>query len=178
MFRQLSGDLLYYLASRSGEGFKEGLKHLIDNNVKAFPKAWNSPDDSLKIVGFAQIMDDLLSKARPGTPVKALKVPAERLAKGKLRKSSFWLNKLKGETNLLIFYTEGCEICKAEKAAIADIAAKDRKMTVLMVNVDQIMASDPELAEKLFDSFDLSSLPYIVMTDRKGIIQRRYLSYR
>ena len=51
-------------------------------------------------------------------------------------------------------------------------------MTVLMVNVDQIMASDPELAEKLFDSFDLSSLPYIVMTDRKGIIQRRYLSYR
>ena len=157
---------------------KEGLKHLIDNNVKAFPKAWNSPDDSLKIVGFAMIMDDLLSKSAPGTLIKAVKVPAERLAKGKLRKSSFWLNRLKGEKNLIVFYTDGCEICKAEKAAIADIAAKDRKMSVLMVNVDEITAADPQLAEKLFDSFDLSSLPYIVMTDRKGIIQRRYLSYR
>lgn len=178
MFRQLSGDFLYYLASRSGEGFKEGLRHLIENNVKAIPKAWNSPDDSLKIVGFAEILDDLLSKAAPGTPVKALKVPAERLAKGKVKKSVFDLRKLKGDRNLMIFYTEGCEICKAEKAAIADIAAKDRKMTVLMVNVDEIMSSDPGLAEKLFDSFDLSSLPYIVMTDRKGNVLRRYLSYR
>ena len=123
-------------------------------------------------------MDDLLTKAMPGTQIRDLKVPAERLAKGKLRKSSFSLAKLKGETNLIIFYTEGCEICKAEKSAIAAIAARDRKMTVLMVNVDEIMSSDPQLAEKLFDSFDLSSLPYIVMTDRKGNIVRRYLSYR
>jgi hypothetical protein len=51
-------------------------------------------------------------------------------------------------------------------------------MRAIFVNVDQIMASDPSLADKLFESFDLSSLPYIILTDRKGVIARRYLSYR
>ena len=31
MFRQLTGDLLYYLAGRQGEGYKEGLKHVLDS---------------------------------------------------------------------------------------------------------------------------------------------------
>ena len=33
MFRQMTGDLLYYLSSRSGEGFKEGLGYLIDTYI-------------------------------------------------------------------------------------------------------------------------------------------------
>ena len=45
-----------------------------------------------------------------------------------------------------------------------------------MVNVDAIMASDPSLASRLIDTFDLSSLPYIIRTDRSGTIQDRYLS--
>lgn len=178
MFRQLSGDLLYYLASRSGEGFKEGLKHLIDNNVKAFPKAWSSPDDSLKIVGFAQIMDDLLSKAVPGTLIPDTKIEGERISKGKTKTGSFSLRKLKGATNVIVFYTEGCEVCKAEKAALRELAASDKSLRLFFVNVDEIVASYPEKSGMLFDSFDLSALPCIVMTDRKGIIQRRYLSYR
>ena len=178
MFRQLTGDMLYYLASRSGEGFREGLNYLIDNNITAFPEIWNSPDDSLKVIGFAQIMDDLLSKAEPGTPVPTFKLPAERIAKGKSKTGTFKLIKLKGDRNIIMFYTEGCEICKAEKAALRQMASKDHNLQVLLVNVDEIMREMPSVSESLFDSFDLSSLPYIFETDRKGVVVRRYLSYR
>ena len=42
--------------------------------------------------------------------------------------------------------------------------------------MDRIMADNPELAELLFESFDLSALPFIIQTDRKGVIERRYIS--
>ena len=45
-----------------------------------------------------------------------------------------------------------------------------------MVNVDDVLRTDPSLASRLFDSFDLSSLPFLVETDRKGLILRRYIS--
>ena len=178
MFRQLSGDLLYYLATRSGEGVKEGLKHLIETNIYGQPEAWDSADDSLKVIGFADIMDDLLSKAEIGTPVPGFKVPAQKITCRGSRNGTFRLNRLKGSENIIVFFTEGCELCAAEKNAIRQIAADNRKVVALFVNVDEILASAPSLADELFDSFDLSSLPYIILTDRKGLVVRRYLSYR
>ena len=53
---------------------------------------------------------------------------------------------------------------------------EDPKARVLMVNVDKITASDPALADRLFETFDLSSLPFIIETDRKGKILRRYIT--
>ena len=88
------------------------------------------------------------------------------------------INKLKGERNIIMFYTEGCEICKAEKAALRQMASQDSNLQVLLINVDEIMREMPSVSESLFDSFDLSSLPYIFETDRKGVVARRYLSYR
>ena len=175
MFRQMIGDYLYYLSTRSGEGIKEGLDYLIDTYITE-NKAWRSEDDSLKIVGFAGIMKDLLSKARPGTQIADLKVPGLMVtAKGeKDYKGS--LRKLGGDRNIIIFYTEGCHICEAEKQAARELAAADKNVSVLLVNVDEIMRTNPALASKLFDKFDLSSLPYILDTSRNGLILRRYLS--
>ena len=85
--------------------------------------------------------------------------------------------------NLIIFHTDGCNICAAEIAAARNIISQlDRKqknkIKVFLVNVDDILASDPSLASKLFDSFDLSSLPFIIGTDKKGIIDSRYMTLR
>ena len=187
MFRQLTGDLLYHLATNTGEGIKEGLSYVVDNKILNQDRIWRSKDDSLKIVGFAQIMSDLLSKAHPGTEIADIKVPGELFTWKKEQTKDVSLSKLKGETNIIIFYTEGCEICKAEKQAAHEllalaqssdkkVAKSARKTQILMVNVDRIMASQPSLAARLFDKFDLSTLPYIITTDRKGIIQHRYYS--
>jgi hypothetical protein len=85
------------------------------------------------------------------------------------------LDKVRGKRNIIIFYTEGCEVCAAEKQAALRLL-EDRKTRVLMVNVDDIMETDPSLASKLMDSFDLSALPFIIQTDSRGTIHRRYLS--
>lgn len=178
MFRQLSGDLLYYLSTRSGEGIKDGLKFLLEKNIYGQPAAWNSQDDSLKVIGFADIMDDLLSKSEVGSVVPDLKVPAELLGKGKEKSGAYNMRKLRADRNIILFYTEGCNICQAEKSQIRELLAHDRKTKALFINIDEILASNPSLADTLFDSFDLSSLPYIIITDRKGVVLRRYLSYR
>lgn len=187
MFRQLTGDLLYYLAGRSGEGVKEGMKSLIENRILDNQKVWRTPDDSLKIIGFARVMHDLLSKAEPGSAIVDVKVPGELKTWKKTKPMEISLRKLKGDRNIIIFYTEGCNICDAEKAA-ADavlsagssedkaVAKAARRTKVLTVNMDRIMKEYPDLAARLFDSFDLSSLPYIIQTDRKGFVERRYIS--
>ena len=173
MFRQMTGDLLYYLSTRSGEGFKEGLDYLIDTYITD-NKVWRSADDSLKIVGFAGIMDDLLSKSKPGTQVADIKIPGLKATwKGeKVYKKS--LKKLGAARNIIIFYTEGCNICEAEKRAARDLASSDKNVAVLLINVDEIMHTNPALASKLLDKFDLSSLPFILETNSKGLIHRRY----
>ncbi len=190
MFRQLTGDLLYWLSVKSGEAFKEGADYLIDNKILSRPEVWKTADDSLKVVGLAQFIDGLLEKARPGTLVSGLKVPGERIRKGRatgaasgasaseasvrVRAGEYRLDRLGGKRNIIIFYTEGCANCDAEKAAAWGLAAGDRRARVLLVNVDRILATDPDLAAELFEAFDLSTLPFLLETDRKGLIRRRY----
>ena len=183
MCRQLLGDFLYYLAPKTGQAMKEGTKYLIDEYILGRNDIWNTADDSLKVVGFAEIMDDLLSKSMPGSRIADIKVPGELLTWAKSAKKTMNLRKLKGESNIIIFHTNGCNICAAEIAAARNLTSRlDRKqknkIKVFLVNVDDIMASDPALASKLFDSFDLSSLPFIISTDKKGVIDSRYMTLR
>ena len=121
-------------------------------------------------------MDGLLDKAVPGSRIADLKVPAVQLKSGKDKAGVFRMTKLRGKRNIILFFAEGCHICDAEKKAARELSENDRNVRVMMVNVDQIVASDPALASRLFDSFDLSTLPYIIETDRKGIILRRYIT--
>lgn len=176
MFRQMTGDLLYWLASERGEGVKEGTEYLIDNYILSRGDVWKTADDSLKIIGFAEMTDELLSLAAPGSRIADIKVSGTRLSAGKVKEGTFRLPKLKGDPGIIIFYTEGCHVCDAEKAAAREYVAADPKVKVLMVNVDRIVSSSPAVADRLFRSFDLSTLPFIVMTDRKGLIVRRYIS--
>ena len=174
MCRQLLGDFLYYLAPKTGQAMKEGTKYLIDEYILGRNDIWNSADDTLKVVGFAEILDDLLSKSVPGSRIADLKVPGEYLTKGKVQFKAKKLRKLKGELNIVIFHTNGCNICAAEiKAARANVSDKKN---VFLVNVDDIFASDPALASRLFDQFDLSTLPHILLTNKKGYILGRYIS--
>ena len=181
MFRQMTGDLLYYLSSKRDEAFKEGLDYLIDEYVLSKPEVWKTQDDSLKVIGMAQVMDDLLSKAVPGSKIPAIKVPGELMSYGKHRAVTKSLCKLGGRRNILMFYAEGCNVCAAEKEAIGALLS-DRDsaagVKVYLVNVDKVLAEDPSLASTLFESFDLTSLPFILETDAKGVVLRRYISFR
>lgn len=175
MFRQLAGDYLYYLAGKREQAFREGLSYLIDRYILSVADdVWSTADDSLKVTGFARILDDLLSKSVPGSRIAAIKVPGIIMRRGVSKEKTLNLRKLHGRDNVIIFHTEGCHICEAEIAEASSLVQSDRHVRVFLVNVDEILATDPSLASRLFDTFDLSALPYILITDRQGIICSRY----
>ena len=181
MFRQMTGDLLYYISSKREAAFKEGLDYLIDEYILSKPEVWKSEDDSLKIVGMAQVMDDLLSKSSPGTKIPPLKVPGELMSSKGGKKTVKTLSKLGGKRNYIMFFARGCNVCAAEKEAMRAIlndSDKSRGVKVFLVDVDDLLMTDPSLASTLFDAFDLTSLPLIIETDAKGSIVRRYISFR
>ena len=175
MYRQLIGDYLYYLAPKTGEEFKEGLYEFLGPYILDRGDIWNSEDDRMKVVGFAEIMDDLLSKAAPQTTIADLKVHGIYIKNGKEKYCRKNLRKLRGLVNVVIFHTEGCNICEAEIAQARELSDTP-KLNVFLINVDKTMSENPSLSSRLFDSFDLSSLPYILMTDRKGHIMARYMT--
>ena len=140
MFKQMTGDLMYYLTLQRGEGFKEGLDYLIADKVLSRPDVWKTSDDSLKVIGMAEMFQDLLSKSAKGKQVTDLKVPAE-------------------------------------KEAARVLTSQNKKAKILIINIDEVLSVNPSLAGRLFDSFDLSSLPFILETDKKGRITRRYMSF-
>ncbi|MGN1220077.1 MAG: peroxiredoxin family protein [Candidatus Cryptobacteroides sp.] len=186
-FRQMSGDLLYCLASNHSQGAREGMKYLIDNYIISRNEIWKSSDDSLKVLGLAGMMNDLLSRSVPGSTIADIAVPAQLQTWKHSVRVERSLRRLRGDNNIIIFYTDGCSVCKAEKAAAKEMISQGlssdrtlrkaaRRTTVLLVNMDEISQSRPDLSSELFDSFDLSSLPYIVITDRKGTVKERYVS--
>ena len=176
MFRQMSGDMMYYLSLQREEPYKEGLDYLIGKYILNRPDIWRTQDDSLKVVGYAEMLDELLFRSRPGSRVADVKVPATVLTAKKTSQSELSLRRPGAKRNIMLFYTEGCGVCKAEKAAAEALLSKDKNVKVIMINVDEILSSSPALASALFDSFDLSSLPLIIETDKKGYITRRYIS--
>ena len=57
------GDLLYYLGSKSTETFKVGASYLIKNYVKNDKLGlWANPSDSLQIIGYSDLLEELMSR--------------------------------------------------------------------------------------------------------------------
>ena len=178
LYKQMIGNYLYYIAPKTGEEYKEALYQMISEYILARTDIWTTEDDRLKVVGFAEILNDLLSKAVPGTVIPSLKVQGDYLKGARSSHKKVNLRKLGGKENIIIFHTEGCHICEAEIEAARSLAAADSDVRVLLVNVDRLIAENPTLSATLFDSFDLSALPYILLTNKKGNIVRRYISLK
>ena len=182
LFKQMEGDLLYYLAGKKEKAYKCGLDYVIRHGILE-KDVWTTPEDSMKVRDFALIMQELLDRCRPGTKIHDVKVPATLLKKGRAdsiseKNGEFRLTSFRGKRRIIIFYTEGCEACKAEREAARKLLAdkSSEKTNILEVNMDMLFSSYPDIAQELFDCFDLISLPFIVETDSKGIVTDRYVS--
>lgn len=165
-FKHLCGDLLYYLSNQRGEAFKEGTIPFVDEYILSRPDIWSSSDDSLRVVGMASLMKDLLSKAPVGSRMPknfdGVRLP-KQLAPG-------W-KKLCRRGGYVFFHTSGCPYCEQELAA-----AKELGLRYLDIDLDRLEESSPEFMTALLDTFDLSELPYIMQVGRRGTILRRYLT--
>ena len=196
LFKKMAGDYLYYLAGKRGEAYKIAQRYVIDSLILSKPSVWKTADDTLNVVGLAQVAGQMLSRSDVGSLAPDVKVSGI-LKNYKKEKMGVWnLRKLRRDV-YLVFYTEGCNACSAE-LKMADSFVEDkgawakdssligvprkakkklRKTSMLFVNMDEVMSSDRDMAFKLLDTFDLSVLPYITFIDRKGIVKRKYVSF-
>ena len=49
---------------------------------------------------------------------------------------------------------------------------------MLLVEMDALLTDYPAEATAVLDGFDLSSLPFVVETDKDGVVTRRYVDLR
>lgn len=180
LFKQMTGDLLYWLSGKRGEAAKCGTEYLIRSQILPHHDIWDTSDDSLKVVQFAEVMQELLGRAQTGSPMPKIKVHATMKSSRGEKYGQYRLDRLRHDRTIFIFHTEGCNICKAELAAADSLLAsgtrESRSTRVLLIDMDEIFSSWPETAEQLFNAFDLTALPYITETDSKGIIIRKYMT--
>ncbi|MGN0191259.1 MAG: TlpA family protein disulfide reductase [Candidatus Cryptobacteroides sp.] len=159
-------ELFNTLVPQRGNEAKEALEYLIDNYILCENSVFDTSEDSLMVIGFAQIQKDLLSRARPGSELPGIRV------RGSLnggREKSYRLNRL-GKV-VIIFHTEGCRECEAQLEA-----ARKLGQDTFTVNMDSLERKSPKTFARLMDFFDLSVLPYLIECDGKGIVTRRYFS--
>jgi len=172
-FKQMEGDLLYYLSSRTGESFKEGTRLFIDKYILG-TDVWTTAADTSRVVSMAEMMKDLLERTPVGSTVPDIKVHGERLQRPCLfrkasKKGVFSLSK----ADYLVFYTQGCGRCEETLAAARKLA--DNKSRILLVDMDALFTDHPDEARLLLDTFDLSGLPFVVQLDPAGTVLHRYL---
>lgn len=156
-FKHLEGDLLYYIAGKREEGFREGAATLVNDYILSRPDIWNNEEDSLMVVGMAEMLDGLLSKTPVGSTIPKMGI------KG-------W-NKFRKQGGYIFFHAEGCPICEAEMELADSLGIK-----YFSVNMDALEDKSPRKARKLLDTFDLSSLPFVIQIGKGGIVERRYAS--
>lgn len=212
LYRQMTGDLLYFLTNRREEKYKCGTAAFLDRYILTRPDIWNTSDDTLKVVSLARMLKGLDSLCTIGQKMADITVPAtvrRRSGDGIVsRQGRVRLSRLKNTA--VIFHTEGCPVCKAETAAAdslllrngripamsegpahapvsGDIPAppggkgrgKDRCVRIrktVLIDMDRIWNTSPALAEEIMRSFDLSSLPFILVTDSEARVYRKYVS--
>ncbi len=156
-FKQLEGDLLYFLATKREEGYREGTADFIHEYVLDSPDIWNTENDSLMVVGMAEMLDGLLSKTPVGSTIPKMRI------KG-------W-NRFRKEGGYLFFHAEGCPICEEEMKIADSLGVK-----YFSVNMDSLERKSMRKTQKLLDTFDLSALPLVLEIDKGGIVKRRYTS--
>ena len=178
-FKQVEGDLLYFLAGRREEVYKDAIIPFTDKYLNV-PDVWTEPSDTANVISLGHFLADITSRTPVGSRVPDLKVPGVLRRKPCLfakdgKEGVFALRKLHGKPAYVVFYTGGCNACKETLDHVAALIVSKPKVRVLLVDMDDLMSSNPDLAETLLETFDLTAMPFILELDKKGIITHRYV---
>ncbi len=204
LYAHVIGDLLYYLSAKPEGKYKESAKYLIDEYIIPKADVWKACGDSLEVLGYAETMNELLSRSLPGSTVPDINVTGRLLKRSavpasdpisaepvvrNLRTRSLNLRRLPRKDVYVMFYSEACPHCQEMISAACRLARTDRRVRVLLVNMDENLADEtvpsasPDAAREsrgqlLLDAFDLTSLPNVMRIARGGRVIARYIDFR
>lgn len=170
-FKQVEGDLLYYLAAQRSEPYKDAVIPFVEKYLDAAPDVWTSSSDTLQVLSLGKFMSELTARTPVGSLVPDLTVQGVLrrkpclFAKG-TKSGSFALRKLRGNPGYVVFYTSGCGSCESTLAAVDALVAANPRARVLLVDM---------IDEQLLETFDLTVMPFVLELDKKGVITHRYV---
>lgn len=127
-----------------------------------------------QVVALGEIRSELYARAPVGSRIADITVHGNLTDRKGSTEGIYRIDRLGGKRNYIVFYTPSCNNCKEQLATVRNALGKRER--ALFVNVDDIVAADGALAAELFDTFDLSVMPHIILTDRRGRILDKYLS--
>lgn len=179
-FKQVMGDMLYYISSQKTEVFRDAVVPFVQKYIN-LPEVWNTDLDKAQVVSLGELLADLASRTPVGSVLPDIKVPGvlrkhKCLFSSGTRSGEFSLSSFGGRPGYVVFYTGGCSSCKETLEAVDSIVGADRRVRVLLVDLDNLQEVRSEIWQQLMDSFDLSALPMIIEVDKKGVVQHRYVN--
>ncbi len=180
LYRHMIGDMLYYFVGKRTRPFQTVLPYITDSLILSRPEIWSSEEDNVKILPFAQVLSEIASLQPEGSKISPYKVPGRLMYGNKVKDKWMRLDKIGADTSVIVFHLKGCSRCQAQISAIQEML-KDRKTygkwRFFLVDLGELLSTHTALGENLMMDFDLSSMPFIISTDKKGIITGKYLSF-
>ncbi len=121
------------------------------------------PDKGLSVAASGQLARQ---QADPGKALPAAASKGQFLPRPDKAVKNLRLRKLRGAPGVIVFVSDSCASCADAAPGIDRLLSEGpRKLKILITRADP----------SLLDSFDLSSLPFIIYLDKKGIVTRRYV---
>ena len=176
-FKQVEGDLLYYLSQQRTEVHRDAIIPLVKTYISD-KTIWDTKEDQSQVLSLGKFLTEMVSRTPAGSLVPDLQVngtlrrkPFPIFVKGS-KSGTFALRKLKGSPAYVVFYSAGCSSCQELLAKVDELVSESRKVRVLLIDMDAALSNGDTT---LLDSFDLSYLPFVIELDKKGIVQHRYV---
>lgn len=131
-----------------------------------------------QMVSEAAADDELTMRNPEGASLPSIKVPGVLKRCGKSSLKTLKLSSLRGSPAYLVFYSQTCSRCAAALDSLDAVLSSNKRSKAFLVDVDELMAENPELMGQLLDSFDLRVLPHVFSLDSRGRITGRYLDLK
>ena len=178
-FKQVEGDLLYFLSQQRTEVYRDAIIPLVERYFSD-KSIWDTPEDESQILSLGGFLTEMISRTPAGSEVPDLQVtgtlrrkPFPIFVKGS-KEGTYSLRKLKGKPSYVVFYSAGCSMCKELLSRVDDTVSSSRKTRVLLVDMDAALSRGEE-GTTLLDTFDLSYMPMVIELDKKAVVQHRYV---
>lgn len=175
-FKQVEGDLLYFLSQQKEEVYKDAIIPLVQRYISN-EDIWDTPEDKVQVLSLGEFLSEMTARTPVGSEIPDLTVPGVLrrkpfpiFIKG-AKQGNFALRKLKGNPAYIVFYSPNCSSCQELLEGVDKVLS--RKVKVLLVDMDAAM--ELPIGQTLLDTFDLTTIPFVIQVDKKGIIQHRYV---
>ena len=172
-FKQTIGDYLYSICRIQNEGYKQAALHIIDTYIEG-NDCWDTTVDTLQILDYADFLKDMMNKPTYGAKLPKVKLDYSLISRRTSKKAHGRLDKI-AKNALVIFHTDGCPICTDQIEAATELMMEGlTKKVIIDINIDEFLNGCSDNASLLFENLDLSTLPFIVVTDSRGRVIHKY----